>query len=728
MMASSPRRRPGRPGVRGPRGVVLYVVCLLLLGGLLLTLALSRFTSGAVEQLARTVDQTRLLVHAQAGLHEMLARIKTEANQPQSEFGKMFRQVFTDRSSAAGAGAAPWSRRRDFPPADLPLANALIREALGPSARLEGSLRLVLPDRLASPLESYAGFLELTARAAAGSGRDTALSVRERREVRLLDVRDPFFDKYALFVKNDCPHLNHPERRLVVEGVDRSDFTSFAYFGNRLYPPCPEFPQGEGSPKPPPVLLDLDFEGDGNLIANLAGAARGFSPRDAAAAQQSRGQLFFVKEPPVAFAGLAGQYGLADYAACPDLQRWYERTIVDPARKAGGGKGSLASEIVQDFNQCRGDLAKSEGFRAVLADACREWRYHYGYTDYGHLVGLPGLNMTPFATTPLFSGILSYFHEYRDYNPQRTLGGRMPALFGPARNRPLFVEGPVYLRFFKVAFLDQVTIDLALAAGKQEITLPGLPLAFQRADRPVTYRSKVVANVDGLEKVLMSRAIQTPLNYVFFGARTAEPEPRQAGTPRPAADLAPQIDRTLRLPSYLYKTAGDFLAERVVTEGGRRVLDLDGLMVILGLNGKVLDLSDVHLFRGKGVLVVGRGDCRLGSLRRLVPGSDDLCKIQLQRGIFQVDGAEADLEIEAGLTAIRYFPKEGETAHGLLALPPGRSVRIHGNLLVDDLNRLDGLQAGRTLTVRHDPTLTHPADPFRVSIGPVKTLFAVQAE
>ena len=86
-----------------------------------------------------------------------------------------------------------------------------------------------------------------------------------------------------------------------------------------------------------------------------------------------------------------------------------------------------------------------------------------------------------------------------------------------------------------------------------------------------------------------------------------------------------------------------------------------------------------------------------------------------------------------------WLPFSDPQKQGSLILSNKRNVTIFGNLLVDYFYTQDksgnGLQAGGQLVIEHDPLILEPAvttssgkmDPYHVSIGRIKTAYAVKA-
>ncbi|MBP5470546.1 MAG: hypothetical protein J6Z11_15025, partial [Candidatus Riflebacteria bacterium] len=79
------------------KGFVLYIVIAILLGLAILAFALNEFKRGAVTQLAKNVDQNRLVQYCKSANAEYLAFIRSQVNfEPTSDPFKKFRKFFDD--------------------------------------------------------------------------------------------------------------------------------------------------------------------------------------------------------------------------------------------------------------------------------------------------------------------------------------------------------------------------------------------------------------------------------------------------------------------------------------------------------------------------------------------------------------------------------------------------------------------------------------------------------
>lgn len=701
-------------------GFALLVICCLLMGMFLVLMALSRFKQGAVVQLGKVIEQERLQLAAQAGLADIVAQVRDGLNEPASTVGAWANEAFSDpQLLGAPEGRISWNRPLAFSSGQLPEACRVAAKTIGHTVSVDGTARLYLTEKVGLFPASFIGFLDIEA-SVRGSGLPTTVS-RERRELRLVDLRDLFLDKYVLYVKNICVNLNHPLRRFVLEGLMKNGSLSRVYLGNRFYPACPEFPQGEKGGANPPMFLDIDFQNDRNLIANFFSAQRQFAVRDTSAGAASNEQFFFIRHPFIPFEKLSGRFGLPDFYSVQEIRDFYE-LVIEKCRSYGNVQNSVAYEIMKDYRAGGGKPENSKLFRAIVETCSKGWDYHYGYTDYSHLI-TPDSKPSGLLSLSYYSGIGSYFDEYKDFNIQRLLGGKMPLVFGESRDKPVLVEGPVFLRFFKVAFFDHFVSKLPALGQTFDLNIQEVPLKFKRPGGSSDFASRNIGRIDdiGLETSLMSRAVDSlPINNLFFGEAQTRDVPQQDGSSGRGDDIFPVLDDQLRTVTHLFRTADDFLSH-AVTRGsdGKNRLNLDGVMAVLGMDGRPLDLSGVRSYAGKGMIVVMRGNCFLGSLCRATGPSSDFLRIYLLGGGFSVRGPENPVQIESSLIATTYRPENRDASKGFD--PNHHAVTIIGQLVVDDLLELLNVDEDRPLRIIHDDALfLGVPPPRRISLSPVR--------
>lgn len=701
------------------QGFVLFLVCAFALMMMIMIFGLSTLKSGEVLQISRTMEQERLVLFAEAGINEMLAAVKVGVNNRSTSIGN---EIFSFWKSGHPGGAKV-IYEAEFPSSQLPVSNGLVSDYLGARAEISGHVSIAVIDKIAGARPSYTGYVELVGMA---KSKDLPeIRLKERREIKITDLSYPFLDKYALYVKSYCRNLNNPKKSIVIKGIAPDDpgVYSFVYLGNRSYPACPEFPQGAKSANTPPVLLDLCFKDDNHLLGPLYKPAP-FQTVSAQHSQASVGNLFFTLAP-YDFRNISSSFSPAtDFHNTAEIVSIY-KSILKASAQYSGNEGTLGYMITKDYQKSGGNPGNSEVFQSLVNSLMDNWKYQYGYTDYTCIAGEGGKT---FVNEQPYSGIGAYFQYNTNQNPQRVLGGKMPLLFGEGRDIPVFVEGPVYLRFFKIAFLDQTKVKLELYGGnKMDVPFPPVPLHYE--DSPKTFSGKTCTSpIDKRTKVLMSSPIDAlSINQFFFGAGTKSVKsPSSSKGSIEGYDVFPAFDETLRSISHVYATADEFMQDRVKEIDGQKVLDLDGISLITDSGKKALNLSSVQKYRGKGRIVMSEGNCVLGSLAPINLNTDSL-SIYLMFGNFFVGSSANVVNIFASLAATTCFrdnsSPDPSAESGIIF--GGKSVNIYGNLFVDNLFELQTLPEGGKLTIVHDPRLYFPEYPVRVSVGETKSMLAV---
>ncbi len=705
---------------QGRRGFVLFLVCTFALVMMIMVISLSSHKSGAVLQLNRTIEQERVVLLAQAGVNEMLAAVKGGINDPASVIGNQIR-VFWQSKPGTGAKVI---YKADFPAAELKMSNKLVEDYLGKSGEVSGQVSIVVTERVSGVRPSYTGYVELIGKARY-KDIPSEIRVKERRDIKIVDLSDPFTDKYALFVKSFCRSLNHPGKRIIVQGITPDDPSrySFAYFGNRSYPACPEFPQGARSAKTPPVLLDLDFKEDRRLLGPFYQPGT-FQTVNSQYSAASNGNLFFVN-PSFAFSTISGSFSPAtDFHKTPELVSIY-KSIVSSSGQYSGTEGSLGYVIAKDYQKSGGNPASSDVFRSLVNSLMQNWKYHYGYSDFTSVIGNGGKS---FTDEHPFSGIAEYFQQIKQANPSRSFGGKMPLLFGENRDVPVYVEGPVHLRFFKIAFVDEVKVTFNLHGGYSlDVPFPPVPMHYENPAG--TFSGKQLSTpVDKRTDKLMSMPIEHfSINNFFFGAGTTPAKtPTAVKSGIEGHDVFPAFDESLRTVAHFYQTADQFINDRVKTFDGQKTIDLDGISLIADASARPLSLASIHKYRGKGRIVVAEGHCHIGDLAPVEPKTDTL-GIYLMNGRFFIKADSAAVNIYASLAATTCFSDNSavsSAAEGGVEFE-NKSVNIYGNLIIDNLYEMRNMPDGGHLKIVHDPNLYFPDYPVRVSVGETKSLLAV---
>ena len=440
---------------------------------------------------------------------------------------------------------------------------------------------------------------------------------------------------------------------------------------------------------------------------------------------------------------------------------------------------AYAQMMCQDFvdKAAGGNYKNCAEFRKLLNTCQSKWTYRWGYTDAASVWKVDTSGRAPQERTlpDRYAGLSSiamgsgnhgpYMAEYREqasgkqYNPEKTRVGCMQQLYGSDNDVPVLVEGNAYLRFFKIAYLDEFTATVPFF-NPAPVNIRVITNKYLRKDKTDSFLitplgAQLASNNLFSDKFMKSRAIDELSFNTLWGEKIkcydgdgqqAEYDPMQFPAPviaRPAQPAGSSVDAyrfgravDFNNASWNYVSATDFLAERAPGDG--KTLYLDGFIYIMAGD---LDLSGVTHFRGKGLIYIGRGNCKLGSLERLnaQPTSDSL-RIYLRQGDFIIDSSQDDVLIEASLVAFYDPPRSSDPLQqGNIILNDRSKVTIYGNLLVDSLSLQasgnGGLAEDGLLHIVHDPAIYNSAatidgmklDPFHVSVGPVKTSFSFRA-
>ncbi len=792
------------------RGFILYIVVTVLFALSILAFALNSFKQGTVTQLARNVDQNRLALLAQSANAEVVAMIRSQVNNDRSSriFSK-FREIFPgwEPSSSLNSDIVLFS---DFEPQQT------LKMAQSAGYPLKIKSRAVLRIYRSceySSVSAYNGYLDLYSQAFREGQKENLIEAHERRDVRLVDLRHNL-DKYALFVKNYSPDYNNSVRRIIVEGiVPDGPNMSRVYLGNANYPDCLD-PQKN-------IWLDLCY----NEHRNAPGFEKLFNFSGLQKFPDGSGTTSLFSLASVPFVSLKDSEGnplhesrISDFFHVQAVKKVYEKFVNDAADGCfGPGKTephavgaalkekckramphsndkAAAYQICADYVASSNgtDYSGCSGFQKILQTCMAEWKLCYGYLDAANIwqvtsVARPALpDAWNWATALAYKGLTElnnqndkkgpYFYSYLNkepdkagdpagkiYNPERLRVGKMLKLFGEDDNTPVLVEGPVFLRFFKIAFLDSFEKNIVFFDQEKSVIPEPVPILFNRPPMtPVTFQNRLLQNEFSpssffSDRFMMSRAIDNVSVNALLGdtvetydgegklvsinpmtaAAPTFPYPRQrpSASPVSATSFGRLID--FRTVSYNFASPKEFLQERTAMVGVDKTLFLDGMMYI---ESGDLDLSDVTRFHGRGMIYLGRGNCRIGSLGRArSPDTGDSLRIYLRQGDYLLKQAE-NTTIEASLAAFYNPPGSSDpTNQGSLIFNGQKNVVIIGNLLVDYLYTQDksdnGIASGGTLLIRHDPYIYEPAmendfgklDPYHISIGTVKTSFSLNS-
>ena len=422
------------------KGFILYVVITLLLALAILAFALNDFKRGAVTQLAKNIDQNRLILIAQSANAETLALIRSKVNdaddqyaedsdpyEKQSPIFKNFRKVFpkNGESSSAHLNQAFSLFSRPYQPPET----LLLIEESGYPIKVETTATVkCFSDSQYKSLSQYNGFLDIVSKAYIENDEENSIVVSERHDVRLIDLRHNL-DKYVLFLKQYCPDLNNTKQRIYVHGG--GPYLSRVYLGTDNYPNtnCPEDEKK--------LWLDLDFNtfykkqrNDSypnviglNTLTNLFGVDNkgSFMQGKLAAFQDNTGDEYrnFFYTNKIKF---------KDFNTLPNeaffhvksIKKTYEDFVNDAAdacdgntnkteRKTGAelkakcerempktNSNSAVYQICKDYvNNYRpssneldedgNDYSNCEIFNKVLNTCIENWDYCYGYLDGEHI-------------------------------------------------------------------------------------------------------------------------------------------------------------------------------------------------------------------------------------------------------------------------------------------------------------------------------------------------------
>jgi len=784
------------------RGFILYIVMAVLLALAILAFALNSFKQGTVTQLARTVDQNRLALLAQSANAEVVAMIRSQVNSDSSSsIFSRFRSIFPESTPAAAINS-------DIPlVADFePQQTMQMAQSAGYPLRIKSRAFLrVYRKAEYSSVSAFNGYLDVYSQAFRDGSEDNVIEAHQRHDVRLLDVRHNL-DRYALFVKNYSPDYNNTSRRIIVQGINPAGaHISRVYLGNENYPDCRD---GEKN-----LWLDLSFAENKDLpgFSELFN----FSALQKFPGGSGESSLLTFKETQ--FSSLSG-ITVDQFYRVKAVMRIYEVFVNDAAdgcagkrqdfktgddlkkkcadSKKNSNSNAASYQICEDFekNASGFDYSKCSGFKKILNTCIVEWKYHHGYVDAAGVWDVDGYerpnlpNPRQWVTALAYKGLSDlseefgkkgpFFNAYLDkkgddpsdsaskvYNPERMRIGRMLKLYGYDNKTPVLVEGPAFLRFFKIAYLDTFTKQIDFFDQKKDVIPEPVPLAFRRPLlKPKTFLNTELGNQLAAspyfsDKMMMSGSIDNISVNALLGKSVTfydgerkpvtinplttpaptflHPVQKPSATPAPARMFGRLVD--FKTASYNYPSPNEFIENRVATVDGKKIMFLDGLIYI---EAGDLDISDIKHYSGKGIIYLGSGDCLIGNLARYRDQlkTNDSLRIYLRQGQYRIKDTADEVTIEASLAA--FFNPHGSTDPnriGTLLANRKKKVLIKGNLLLDYLYVQDtsnsGLAKDGVLIIEHDPLLYEPAlevagkkmDPYHISIGPVKTSFSINA-
>ncbi|OGK06812.1 MAG: hypothetical protein A2W80_08080 [Candidatus Riflebacteria bacterium GWC2_50_8] len=714
-------------------GYILYLVMSLLLVWAIMSFSLSTFKSGSVSLLTRTSMQSRLTCAASGGMNEIWAMARQEANDKSGKsnplhFYSLLNAVF-DQNENEIPPKKTFVSEKFFDSNDLPFANVMAGEISGNDIRVKGHCRLFFTKLIRKSPQSFSGHIEVIVQAVSKSDSREFIEIKERRDFKIIDTRD-LLDRYALYVKDYGFDYNKIRQKLVIEGLGPK-VRSSVYLGSRY---APNYPAFKNLAEPAPIYFDFNFKDDKVLLSALLNNNSAVIPQGGQEIPSSNpkvrtgssGNIFWSIPIPLRFKPIfdRGSFTDSDFYTVKALQDGYYKTFVETSQKAGGEEHSLAGLILEDWKNCGGNYADSQVFKMVVTTSVDSWGYLYAYTDAQSLWN--GDLWSDFAKTFQFTGLNEYIKFMKNYHPDKMISGSMPQIFGPERNKPVTLEGNVFFRFFKIAFFDEFDAVITLAGESKKLGMPAIPLHFQDpADNSSNFLNKEV-RIHGIEKQLMSREVdEIPVNSLFSAGVSSYPE----GVASPDNVF---LTLSTDVISYKYKNSQDFFADNtMLLANGEKRLKVDGVTFIEKGN---LDLSGYSSFSGQGLIWIGfRGDIYLGDLAKSKPS--DILKLWAQDGSFIIKSDKPDVKISASLLALTYFSDPLRTKSSLgnrgKLIANKHGIEITGNLAVDYLFTADknyGIPEGKKLVIKHDPFLFSPVYPKWTTLGPVRTIYSVNAD
>ena len=177
--------------MKNRKGFVLYVVIAILLGLAILAFALNEFKRGAVTQLAKNVDQNRLIQYCKSANAEYLACIRSQVNiEPASDPYIKFRSFFSDTNNQTPNFHSETVSLSDYTPnITIDMAKDSGYEDIIIKCWANAS---VFRESYKKGNWAYDGYLDLFSKAYSKSHPESVIEIYERHDVRLVDVRHSF--------------------------------------------------------------------------------------------------------------------------------------------------------------------------------------------------------------------------------------------------------------------------------------------------------------------------------------------------------------------------------------------------------------------------------------------------------------------------------------------------------------------------------------------------------
>lgn len=811
-------------------GFMVYIVVTLLLGLAILGLALNRMKMGSVTLLVKTVDQNRLIAAAQSANTEVIAMMRSRANlnsaTPQTP------DVFAGLRKPFTGGITTGSTIELFNNLVPPKTSDLINEQgfnISVKSKAVLTIHYSSATSFSPAVNGYLGHVDVFSQACLPDKTNVYIEMHERRYVKFVDLRHTF-DKYVLFLKKYSPDYNNTRCRINIEGIDYlpgQPNISKVFLGNDDYAKCDaSVPESDKN-----IWLDIYYDEHKHMpgFKDLFGTTTRTKFPDMPTGDNF---LFFTQE--LVFKDLAGNLPINYFYHVYAVKFIFEKFVNQAANAllsnpqpflTGNALKQKANQAMSDsgnpnsaaYTSCQDFVSKAQGddysactvFDIILNTCIKNWKYHYGYTDANSLwetaetkrPALPGARA--WARSLAYSGLASeasrinnlspYYYEYigddfnNPYNSEKARVGQMLSLYGSdIRNpfasnpkpRPVLVEGPVYLRFFKLAYLDTFQDTITLYTGDQTLEPEPVPILYQRKGRPLSFANDAIENLVTNastnyfdDSSFMSRSIDTVSINALLGSQvTFFDGDGNIKTYNPHTELLPSHPRPMHpstiiasatfrgraydpmLVTFEYPNPKVFLEERVRKDlSGNKTIYIDGFMTI---DAGDLDLSDIKFFYGKGLIYLKEGNCKIGNLGRIAsrkpPQTSDSLRIYLRQGSFILDPNQPTILIEASLAALYQFDSTplyrtaktgmGPSEQGTLVFDNHVSVTIFGNLILDYLytqgaGGQNSLADGGRLNIIHDVYLYdlgatisgRKLDPYQVTISPVRSVFALNA-
>ncbi|MBQ2593476.1 MAG: hypothetical protein II567_09390 [Candidatus Riflebacteria bacterium] len=794
-------------------GFILYIIVAAIMGLAILAFALTTFKSGAVVQLARNIDQNRLIQIAKSANTEVLAILRTQANNSKSQnIFKAFRSIFPNQN---GSSSSLYQT--------IPLLSNYVPEETKEIADKSG-YKIIIESRASltnyqksvyQSTSAYNAYIDIYSKTYREGSPENGIEVHERHDVRLVDLRHNL-DKYALFVKDYTPDMNNSQRRVIIQGIEPTDGRiTRVYLGSELYPQNTEGVDKDWNKNI--LWFDLYFD----EINNMPGFKSIFKYQNLKSFPGNPSTKFLFYTNIVKFSELKLPKNLFYHVTA--VKKVYEDFVNDAANgcaknpnlphQVGAALKSkcqaampntnnnsaayrICADYVKNFKRCVydgrevDDYSACETFNTILETCMNKWEYHYGYLDAN---GVWEVDQNEFpnmakpqswVTALAYKGLTDknddndkmgpyvywYFKQKNgiSYNLERYRVGKMFRLYGENNTTPVLVEGPVKLRFFKIGYFNDFEESLTFYNQPHKIHPEPVPILFRRPDSGNTFQNTKVSKDFSssnffTDNMLMSQAIDIPINALLLDANGNGPNYIDGNGQRKNLTKKEVFSNEFVYPvqkvnnnkktegkffgrrvdfdnsSYNYPSPKEFLDDRVREINGRKTLCVDGIMYI---EKGDMDLTDINFFYGKGLIYLATGNITFGNFNRIRDVSEgDSVRFYLRQGDFILGSGDQEITIEASLAAL--FNKVGDPDprnQGSLVLNGKKNVHIIGNLIVDYFYTQDpsgrGLDKGGTILIEHDPLIMEPNlrtsdgkefDPFHVSIGKVKTVFAIKS-